>query len=75
MSIKNGYNMEEVWAEEKWTVQDLADALEYRCIEPTTENINRLLHACKGMFDDLSDRRERLDAKVSDIFRKEIESL
>lgn len=62
------YDVNEVWAKEIWTVQDLVDALEYRCIEPTPENVGKLLRACKGMFDDLSDREEKLDNKVCGLF-------
>lgn len=59
---------ENIWASETWTDEDLISALQYRCIEPTEENISNLREACKGMFDDKSDRNEMIDDKVCELF-------
>ena len=56
------------WHKEIWTDQDLINALEYRCIEPTKENVSKLRESCKGMFDDSSNRNEMIDDKVCSLF-------
>lgn len=66
-------NYNEVWTSEKWTVEDLVDALQYRCVEPTEENVKRLLENCRGMFDDQSDRQEKLDNMVCHLFPDDAE--
>lgn len=59
---------EDIWCKEIWTDEDLINALEYRCIEPTEENVSKLREACKGMFDDKSTRNEMIDDKVCELF-------
>lgn len=57
-----------IWYKEIWTDEDLIGALQYRYIEPTEENVSKLREACKGMFDDKSDRNEMIDDKVCELF-------
>ena len=61
-------NNSNTWYTEIWTDEDLINALEYRYIEPTEENVSKLREACKGMFDDKSDRNEMIDDKVCELF-------
>lgn len=61
-------NHEDIWYKEIWTDEDLINALEYRCIEPTEENISKLRYSCKGIFDDKSTRNEMIDDKVCSLF-------
>ena len=64
----NSHKLSNVWYEEIWTNEDLINALEYRCIDPTEENVLKLRESCKGIFDDNSARNEMIDDKVCSLF-------
>lgn len=58
----------DVWYEEIWTDEDLKDALEYRLIPATEENVKKLKKEVTHLFDDKSDRNEMIDNKVCELF-------
>jgi hypothetical protein len=72
MHIMKDINHEDIWYKEIWTDEDLVNALQYRCIEPTEENIAKLREGCKGLFDDKSTRNEMIDDKVCNLFNVDL---
>lgn len=53
-------NMSKYWYIEKWYDEDLEVALKEAGIPITKENIIKLKTACKGIFDDKSERNNML---------------
>lgn len=68
LSLKKDGDENYIWASETWSKTDLINALQYRLIEPTEENVEKLHQACVGMFDDKTERMEYIDEKVLDLF-------
>lgn len=58
------------WYTEKWYDDDLETALEESGIPVTDENIRTLKAACKGAFDDKSERNSMLRQIASETFSK-----
>lgn len=58
------------WYTEKWYDDDLEKALEDSGIPATEKNIESLKMACKGAFDDKSERNSMLIQIANETFRK-----
>ena len=58
------------WCMERWSDADLEAALEDEKIPVTKENIGRLREACKGIFDDKSERNEAIASMAADVFTR-----
>ena len=53
----------------------MINALEYRMVEPTEENIEKLHQACMGLFDDKTERNDAIDTKVCKVFSGNLNAL
>jgi len=60
------------WYTESWCDEDLELALENAEIPVTEENISKLGEACKGIFDDKSERNEMIAQMARETFGKEV---
>jgi len=60
------------WYTERWCDADLEAGLENADIPVTEDNIQKLREACKGIFDDKSERNEMIVQMAHEIFRKEL---
>ena len=58
------------WYTEKWYDDDLIEALEDSGVPATEENVERFRAACKGVFDDKSERNSMLRQIASVTFSK-----
>jgi len=61
------------WYTERWCDGDLVVALENAEISVTQENICKLREACKGIFDDKSERNEMIAQMAHETFKKKYE--
>ena len=59
------------WYTESWCDEDLELALENADIPVMDDNMRKLREACKGIFDDKSERNEMLVQKAHETFGKE----
>lgn len=56
------------WYIEEWSIEDLRSIMENHNIPVIEENIQLALLAVEGIFDDLSERNEKLEARIIKIF-------
>ena len=73
--LRRGSTENYIWASEEWSKEDLINALEYRMVEPTEENIEKLHQACMGLFDDKTERNDAIDTKVCKVFSGNLNAL
>lgn len=56
------------WYTEKWYDEDLEEALKESEIPVTTENVEKLKTACRGIFDDKSERNSMIRQIAEETF-------
>lgn len=64
-------NDSDPWYMELWEMNDLYNAMREAEVPLTEENIDKALNAAKGIFDDLSDRNEKLVQCIENTFKNE----